>query len=490
MLTSIHRFLFPSATNLSADFQKSPIDKSLQFPVLFYSKGIVLWAYGTFLLGGLYFLKLCFPEMLSQTSLTTIGRLQSVFYNALIFGFLGNGILLVSPWILSRLSQVPLVNGGLLIVAGVFWNFGVAFTVLDNFMGGIDSSFIFSIPTPSFCLWSVAYSVAMLWGVLAFFNRKQRNSFVSQWYLIAVAFAFPWICTIMAYMKDVMGVSGVLPLILALWFENNLIWLWLVPFFLSIVYYVIPKVAGITIDYYYFAAIAFGSLLIIASWSGLGILAGSAVPAWIPTVSEAMAMLLFFPIFIILVTIGKVIYNNLSTILRFPALRFVLLSFLSFVALSVSVIATAFPSWNHQVVFSQFRELILITGSLCCAGTALFAALYILLPRVIGINWMFPKMSSLHFIATFLGTTFLLFGFWGAIYTQGSIQSEVARLSSSSLGSSLTVWYSLQGVGFLLYMLGSFFFLINIKLLLVAWLFKLIAIKHSDSVDLAGGKIA
>ena len=489
MFNTIQKFLFPYGNESIGDFQENPIDRSLQLPAIFFAKGIVFWAYSTFLLGGLYFLKLRFPEMLSQTSVTTIGRLQPVFYNALIFGFLGNGILLVVPWILSRLSQVPVINGGLLIVAGVFWNFGVAFAIIDNFMGGMDSSFILSVPTPSLWLWSVAYTVAMLWGILAFFNRKQRTSFVSQWYLIAVAFAFPWICTIMAYMADVLGISGVLPLILALWFENNLIWLWLIPFFLSVVYYLIPKIAGITIDYYYFAATAFGSLLIIASWSGLGILAGSAVPAWIPTVSEAMAMLLFFPIFIIFVTVGKAIFGNLPTLLRFPALRFVLLSFISFIALSVSAIATAFPSWNYQVAFTQFRELTLLTGGLCCAGTALFAALYILLPRVTGINWVLPKMASIHFFATFIGITLLFLGFWGAIYTQGSMQSETTGASFIDISSNLSGWYSLQGIGFLIYMSGVLIFLINIKFLLAAWFFRLIAVFNNDSIGLDGREL-
>ena len=156
MFNTIQKFLFPYGNESIGDFQENPIDRSLQLPAIFFAKGIVFWAYSTFLLGGLYFLKLRFPEMLSQTSVTTIGRLQPVFYNALIFGFLGNGILLVVPWILSRLSQVPVINGGLLIVAGVFWNFGVAFAIIDNFMGGMDSSFILSVPTPSLWLWSVA----------------------------------------------------------------------------------------------------------------------------------------------------------------------------------------------------------------------------------------------------------------------------------------------------------------------------------------------
>ena len=484
MFDTIHKFLFPSGDNVNRDFQKNPIDHSLQLPAIFFANGIIFWAYVTFLFGGMYFVKLRFPDLLSHTSFTTLGRLQPVFYNALIFGFLGNGILLVVPWILSRLSQVPVVNGGLLIVAGVFWNFGVAFAIIDNFMGGIDSSFILSVPTASLWLWSVAYTVAMLWGILAFFNRKQRTSFVSQWYLIAVAFAFPWICTIMVYMADVLGISGVLPLILALWFENNLIWLWLVPFFLSVVYYLVPKVAGITFDYYYFAATAFGSLLIIASWSGLGILAGSAVPAWIPTVSEAMAMLLFFPVFIISVTIGKAIFGNLPTLLHFPALRFVFLSFFSFIALSIPAIATAFPGWNHQVAFTQFRELSLLTGALCCAGTALFAALYILLPRVTGINWVLPKISLLHFFATLLGITLLLLGFWGSIYSQGSMQSETTGSSFIDISSNLSGWYSLQVIGFLTYMLGALLFLINIKFLLSAWFFRLITVVDNDSIEL------
>ena len=106
----------------------SEIDQSIRSASLFFTVSAVIWL----LLGTVFALiaaiKMHNPEFLAGFEAATFGRVRSAHLNAVALGWSNNVIYGLCLWIMARLCRSPIRHGGLLIIAGVFWNLGVSLT--------------------------------------------------------------------------------------------------------------------------------------------------------------------------------------------------------------------------------------------------------------------------------------------------------------------------------------------------------------------------
>ena len=100
------------------------VDKSLRFPILFFVICAILWLITGNLLALVTSFQSYSPDFLSGYEWLTYGRLHPAATNAMLFGWGCNAIFAVALWIIARLSQSPVRDKGMLIVAGIFWNLG------------------------------------------------------------------------------------------------------------------------------------------------------------------------------------------------------------------------------------------------------------------------------------------------------------------------------------------------------------------------------
>jgi cytochrome c oxidase cbb3-type subunit 1 len=77
-----------------------------------------------------------------------------------------------------------------------------------------------------------------------FYDRKKGHVYVSQWYIFAAFFWFPWMYGVAELLLLIYPVQGTLQAIVNWWFAHNLIGLWFTTVGLGAIYYMIPKVIG------------------------------------------------------------------------------------------------------------------------------------------------------------------------------------------------------------------------------------------------------
>ncbi|MEM7790632.1 MAG: cbb3-type cytochrome c oxidase subunit I, partial [Verrucomicrobiota bacterium] len=117
----------------------SEIDSSIRVASVFFTISAISWL----LLGTVFALIAAFkahqPELLSDSAYTTFGRMRTAHLNAMALGWGNNIIFAVCLWIMARLCRAPIRHGGLLLIAGAFWNIGLTVGIFGIIRGDITS---------------------------------------------------------------------------------------------------------------------------------------------------------------------------------------------------------------------------------------------------------------------------------------------------------------------------------------------------------------
>jgi cytochrome c oxidase cbb3-type subunit 1 len=216
------------------------------------------------------------------------------------------------------------------------------------------------------------------------------------------------------------SVAGVVEQIVGAWTASGVLWLWLVPVALGIAYYIVPKVTGRPIFAGSTGRALFWLYFLCAGLLGANRLAGGPVPLWIVSVSASASILLLVPV------LGAV-YNLFATakgsdhLATSPSLRFVLFGSL---LLGVAALVSAFGSLraiSYAVRFTMFEsgvQSLLLGGGV---SMILFGAIYFIMPRLSGCEWLSSTLVSVHFLG----------GAYGAC--MGSAMMLLSGLASGSI---------------------------------------------------------
>src|SRR5712692_7160522 len=184
------------------------------------------------------------PGFLNGSAWMTYGRINPAAMNALLYGFASQAGLGVALWLLCRLGRVGLCCQGPLLIAGVFWNLGVAAGIFGILAGGSTGFQWLEMPRYASPILFAAYALIGLCAVITFHARRERPLYVSQWYLLAALFWFPWIYSAANYLLVFRPARGVMQAVVNAWFTNNFLGLWLAPVGLGAIFYFIPKLTG------------------------------------------------------------------------------------------------------------------------------------------------------------------------------------------------------------------------------------------------------
>src|SRR6266513_2680415 len=105
--------------------ERALIDASTRVPVLmFYTSAIVWLLIGTLLAGFVSF-KLHAPDLLSNISFLTWGRVRPAHMNIMVYGWASMAGIGTAIWLMARLCRTVLRYPLLLVTGGAFWNLGV-----------------------------------------------------------------------------------------------------------------------------------------------------------------------------------------------------------------------------------------------------------------------------------------------------------------------------------------------------------------------------
>ena len=259
----------------STDPELAVVDRSVRWPVMFCFLTAIHWmVVGTFLL--VYASSLTHPQdrfpvlgwfvdLSNNFGMFTYGRVFPAAVDSLVYGFATTAGLGLAVWLMARMSREPIFAPGALITSIIFWNIGVAVGLIGIFVG--DSTGVELLEFPAYAssiLW-IAYAIFAVWGVIVYLQRRSGNDHVAQAWVLTALFAFPWLYGAGSILlTHPLPGSGVMQELINAWYVHGIYTLWLAPVGLGTIYYLVPKVSGISIHYGRFSKIAFWMWIIFA----------------------------------------------------------------------------------------------------------------------------------------------------------------------------------------------------------------------------------
>ncbi len=376
--------------------QRAAIDRSTRLPVLFFFTSAAFWLLLATVLGLVSSIKMVAPGFLGIDWLN-FGRSQPAFMNALVYGWAFQAGLGVMIWMMARLCRTEVKNPITLVVAGHFWNVGVTAGVIGILAGYGSPMKWLEFPSMVWPILLVSYSMIVVWLVVMFAARSKGDVFISQWYLLAACFSFPWLYLTANLFLNVFQKTGVAGPAIASWYANNILFLWMVPVGLASSYFIIPKIVGKPIHSYQLASFAFWGLVAISPWSGAQDLIGGPLPAWLPAVAGTAQILLLIPVLAIAFNHYLTVKGHHRLVELSPSLRFTFFGSIGYAITSVCAALLSSLTLARYTGFSFAQDAVALSGVYMFFTMTMFGAIYFIVPRITGCEWISGGRIRFHF---------------------------------------------------------------------------------------------
>src|SRR5882762_717554 len=252
----------------------------------------------------------------------------------------------------------------------------------------------------------LGYVMMGVWGVITFHRRRERQLFVSQWFLVTALFWFPWIYSTATLLLLTFPVRGVAQAVIAWWYSNNLEFVWLGLVGLATIFYFVPKLTNRPVHSYYLALFTFWMWILFGSWGGIPNTAP--VPAWIPAISTVASVLTIIPILTFALNIHRTLGGRCSELMASPPLRFIGFGVVSFLIAGLMNVLGALSPVGQIVSFTWFtpgQTLLLVYGFF---AMTMFGAVYYILPQLTGIGFPSAKLVRAHFLVAAAGVALIV----------------------------------------------------------------------------------
>jgi cytochrome c oxidase cbb3-type subunit 1 len=464
-----------SAGSLAARFANeappttAQIDSSCRTPLLFLFLTGAVWLLAAVVLLLIASIKLHGPGFLANIPFLTLGRIRPAAMNALLYGFASPAAIGLMLWLFCRLGRNRLVFQPVALIASWFWNIGVLVGFVSILRGGSTGFEWLEFPRVSVPFLFFSYLLIGICAVVTFHRRNERTLYVSQWYLLAALFWFPWIYSAATMLLLFQPVRGVVQAVVNAWFTNNLLWLWLSPVALAMIYYFIPKLLKRQLFNYWLALLGFWLLAFLTNWTGLTQLAGGPLPRWMYSVSAGASLMLIMPLTCIGLnwchTYGVRALAGPFQRHEQPAedltLRYILFAGLCFFVAAGEGIIIGFPEVSRWTQFTYMIPARIYLALFGFVGMTFFAAIYYLAPRITLIEWPSAKWVRLHLKLTAGGIVIIYLALTVGGLIQGFKWNNPASSPVSVVRSTLPL-VGLSTLGFLALLVGQALFLGNL----------------------------
>ena len=445
----------------------SEIDASTKWPVIFFLVSALVWL----LVGTVFALissfKLHTPEFLGSYEWLTFGRARSAHLNAVIYGWSTNAAFAVAFWLMARLSRARLRHAGVLLIAACFWNLGVTIGIIGILAGDSTSIEWLEMPAYATPLLFVAYALVGVWAIITFRFRRSEHVYVSQWYLLAALFWFPWLYSIAQIMLIFEPARGTVQALVNWWYAHNVLGLWFTPIGLAAAYYFIPKVLGKPIHSYYLSVLGFWSLAIFYNWAGVHHLIGGPVPAWVISAGIAASLMMIIPVVVTAINHHFTMVGNFGALRYSPTLRFVVFGAVNYTLVSLTGSAMAIRSVNEITHFTHFTVGHAHQGMYGFFTMVMFGAIYYILPRILLKEWPSAGLIRTHFWCAAIGVTI----YWVDLEIGGWIQGmqmNDPNIPFIEVVRNTVPWLFVRSLAGILMTIGHLAFTVNVLWMLGA----------------------
>jgi cytochrome c oxidase cbb3-type subunit 1 len=442
----------------------SEIDFSCRLPLLVMFVSAAVWLVIASFFGLISSIKFHSPDFLAGVATLTYGRVRPAFVNSLLYGFALQAGLGVSLWLLVRLGRNTLVQRFFVTIGASLWNLGVTIGVLAILAGDSTGFENLEMPFYAVLLIFMGYLVIGVCAVLTLHERRERPLFVSQWFVLTGLFWFPWIYSTANLLLLKFPVRGVAQAVIAWWYGQNLLWVWLALVGLGTVFYFIPKLLNRELHSHYLALFTFWMLILFASWGGIP--NSAPVPAWIPTLSTIGTVLTVIPFLAVALNVHRTVAGSYSILRADPALLFIAFGAGAFLLAGLMRILGMVLDVNQQLRFTWFAPATDLCNTYGFFAMVMFGAIYRILPHLTGTEFPFPRLVPAHFWVAAAGVILSVFPLAAGGVVQALELQNPNVPFTEIVKSTLPVLRS-STVGDLLLFVGHLLFLGNAAGLLV-----------------------
>jgi cytochrome c oxidase cbb3-type subunit I len=460
------------ATNRSATYNDTVVRL---FAVAAVVWGVVGMAVGVFIAS-----QLAWPELNFGVPWLTYSRLRPLHTNAVIFAFGGCALFATSYYVVQRTCQTRLFSDALGMFTFVGWQAVILAAAVTLPMGMTQGKEYAELE------WPIDLLIAVVWVAYAvnFFGtigiRKVRHIYVANWFygafILAVALlhivnsaAVPVDMT-----KSYSAYAGVQDAMVQWWYGHNAVGFFLTAGFLGMMYYFIPKQAGLPVYSYRLSIVHFWALIFTYMWAGPHHLHYTALPDWAQSVGMLFSLILLAPSWGGMINGIMTLSGAWHKLRDDPILKFLIVS-LSFYGMSTfEGPMMAIKTVNSLSHYTDWTIGHVHSGALGWVGLISMGSLYYLIPRLFGRKQMYSTTAiSVHFWAATIGIVLYIAAMWIAGVMQGLMWRAVnpdGTLVYSFVESVKATYpfYVLRVAGGLLYLGGMILMLWNTVMTAVA----------------------
>lgn len=426
----------------------SEVDKTFKWPALIFIMSAMFWLMLGTVFAIISSIKLHTPDFLGGIEWLTFGRIRSAHLNAVGIGWSSTMAFAASLWLMGRLCQTPLRNAWLVMGAAVLWNLGLMYGITGILTGRMTSVEWLEMPREVAPILAVAYVMIGLWTVLTFKYRKTGHVYVSQWYILAAAFWFPWLYTIAQILILWIPARGVVQPLTNWWFGHNYLGLWITPIGVATAYYLIPKVLGKPIHSYYLSLIGFWSLALFYNWAGVHHLVGGPLPAWVISSGIVASVMMLVPVIVTGINHHMTVVGSFKRVWASPTLRFVVFGAINYSLSSIFGTLMALRSVSGTTHFTHFVVGHAHHGLYAFYTFIMFGLIYFMLPRVLGKEWPSAALIKWHWWLSVIGITLMVVALQVGGWMQGTMMNN-ANIPFLTIVKSMTPFLhsrSLSGI--------------------------------------------
>ncbi|MEO1858164.1 MAG: cbb3-type cytochrome c oxidase subunit I [Rubritalea sp.] len=449
---------------------RAQIDRSLRHPVMFFFTSGAAWLALSLILGVIASAKSHSPGFLGDCSILSYGRVFQAHMATFLYGWGAQAAFGVIIWLMARLSRQESNKAGVILTIGHVWNAVIGAGTLAILLGGGTGKAWMYFPTWVWPVLLTCYLGIGIWSVIAFRVRRGGHVYISQWYLMAALFWFPWVFLSGNLFINTFAESGngVMAAGINAWFRSAILFLFFTPVAIASAYYITPKVTGRPVYSYKLALLGFWSLAVIGPWAGMQKVMGAPIPSFLQFAGAGAAILFIIPALCVAVNILKTTVGKSSAVAHSPSLRFTIAGVIGLLATTVIGGLLSLPD---ALRYTQFAfggtygyEILALYGFF---SMTMFGAIYFIVPRVTNREWISGGLIRQHFWLSLYGVVFIgLFCCVLGAFMHGEVLENLDEPFSSARGRLLAYTVGVT-TGWVFVALANLFFCIH---LLLMWL--------------------
>jgi len=408
--------------------------------------GIVGMSIGVFIA-----FELAFPELSNLFGeYGTFGRLRPLHTDSVAFGFTLSGIWASWYYFGQRILKVSMAESPFMMFIGKlhFW----------LYMAGV-----------------VAIVISLLMGI------TEKYLYISMWYMIAfyVAVAMLYIFNNMeiptyfasgghgAWYHSVSMYAGTNDALVQWWYGHNAVAFLFTTPIIALIYYFLPQESGQPVFSYKLSIISFWGLMFVYLWAGGHHLLFSTVPDWLQTMGSIFSIVLILPSWGSAINMLLTMKGEWGQLQTNPLIKFMVMASTFYMFSTLEGPIQAIKSVNALAHFTDWIPGHVHDGTLGWVGFMIIAAIFHMTPRMAKREMWSKKMVEAQFWIQSTGIVLYFSSMWIAGITQGMMWRATDQFGNLSYSFIDTVtvlhpYYTIRGVGGLLYLIGVFMWAFNI----------------------------